>query len=450
MGLTSRRTSNSGLLIHDGDELIAEIRSLNLVMARFRPGGNALIGSTVPLPLHWMQYANHEDPNRNAGSHAELTVARSSDDEIALDCKGSTASGACESLFSLRLTKATEPVRYRYAVTARMEVVDESGWLVTPNPSHGEVEFANIWPDGTFVTAPHSRKRYSACYIVRGSDTLRIPHHHLESSDKHLIPMRQGERFLYALEDENLCLDLESGTAATAGVCAYMWDAHVGYKVCTGRKERTLPRGTRFEAEFSLSSIGREEAAAAIKHANDRSEPERSHLPVYVAGVNRFSETLDTSGLPMESAWPWEIEAGPASALSVDRQRGYDDAASLHIDLAGEGSASWKMTALGPAYGQPAFGDGRRYKLSAMVMSEQLSGRGSLSLRLHREGRGSVFNLRDYEQFTSDEQITGSCSWTRLEVLTPPISPPPDRLHLILTQTGRGKTWFDNALLEVI
>jgi hypothetical protein len=83
-------------------------------------------------------------------------------------------------------------------------------------------------------------------------------------------------------------------------------------------------------------------------------------------------------------------------------------------------------------------------------MAEDFSGTASVDIRLHREGAGSLFDQRNYDVFTSGKGGDGLATWTRIEVVTPPVSPPPDRLHLLLVVDGKGTVWFDNAHLEVL
>ena len=73
-----------------------------------------------------------------------------------------------------------------------------------------------------------------------------------------------------------------------------------------------------------------------------------------------------------------------------------------------------------------------------------------VAIRLHRENRGSVFDIDNYEVFTSMHSLQGASEWSKLEVITPLISPAPDRLHILLIQEGKGTTWFDNVLLEAL
>jgi hypothetical protein len=442
VALTYKQAGPAGCIVEDDGERIAEIRSLRLVAGIFRSGGRPMIGATVPLPLYWMQYANHEHPERNAGHNGRVTLLSRHDNNIAIECSGTTASGSWKSTFVLVITRTMSPAGYQYDVDADLEIV--SDYTVTPNPFHGELEFANLWPDDAFVTDPGKTKRYRACLVDTESAPLRIPHHHLESSDKHDIPLGPGDRFLWAPEDDNLCLTMESDRNVTAGLCAYMWDAHFGYKICHAGTPVTLPSGSRYHARYRITDIQRDEAEQLLAAATPRPAPDAHGTPVYVDGVNTFSAVL--SSLEDDAAWPWDQE-GEAN-FSLDADRGYDDSRSLRIDSSGSSPVCWKATTLGPAYGRPPFRPGFRYRLSGYVAARNLEGKARLAIRLHREGHGTVLDLNDYEVFTSIDTVTGTTEWTRLEVTTDRVSPSPDRFHLLLLQQGVGTTWFDNILLE--
>jgi hypothetical protein len=105
-------------------------------------------------------------------------------------------------------------------------------------------------------------------------------------------------------------------------------------------------------------------------------------------------------------------------------------------------------TTIGPAFGEAEFRDHARFCLEAMVRTRALSGCASIAIRLHRSGAPDLFSPSSYEVFRSDRHPSGDTEWVRLHVLTPPISPPPDRIHILLEHEGRGNSWFDNVLLE--
>ncbi len=81
------------------------------------------------------------------------------------------------------------------------------------------------------------------------------------------------------------------------------------------------------------------------------------------------------------------------------------------------------------------------------VKSRDLVGTVRIGLRLHRAGIGDVFDLSSYETYYSDDAATGTTDWKAIEVTTPEIDPPPDRMHLLLEMDG-GDCWFDDVIFE--
>ena len=63
---------DSSANIFANDQKVAEIKDLQLCNVRFKSEGPILLGNSVPMPLFWWQYANHEDPERNTGSNGKL------------------------------------------------------------------------------------------------------------------------------------------------------------------------------------------------------------------------------------------------------------------------------------------------------------------------------------------------------------------------------------------
>jgi len=448
MSLNARHTGPADLTVLDGVEQIAEIRELKLTSARFRPGGKTLIGETAPLFLFWMQYANHQDPERSAGTGRHVEIVSQKPDQITLRCSGATASGACSSVMVLTVRRVEDPIRYVYSVRAALEVRSERGWRVTPNLTQGEIEFVNLWPEGTFSPKPDDPKRYQACYLVTQAGVARIPHHHLETPDKHNIVMNRGDRFLWLQEDENPCLTLLTESSVTAGLCAYMWDAHFAYKICTEGKDVLLPAGSHFDAGYELTSLEGNEAQPIVDRAVDRPGPDLATIPLYVPGEDHFIRTLRSAPSDWRYIWPWEAEGDSVSRPVFDPGSG--DSSCLRIDSRGAGKSCWKVTTLGPAFGGEPFVDGSQYRLSAIVKTSKLEGMAMIALRLHRGNRGSVFDILNYETFTSGQTLQGDTEWRVLNAITPPISPAPDRLHLLLIQEGSGTTWFDDVFYEVL
>jgi hypothetical protein len=449
LSLTVEKTGTTSLNVHDDRETICEIRDLRMQNVRFRKGGRSLIGRDVPLPLYWEQYANHEDPERNCGSHGKARVMEESPDRVVIQCTGMTLSGSVLSEYVVTLARSDDRSSYVYDVEATLKVQDEAGWSVTYNPNHGELEFCNLWPEGVFSADPRIPLRYDACYIVRPDSVLAVSHHHLESSDKHNILLEPGDRMAWLLDEENLCVEVLSGGTAAAGVCAYMWDAHIGYRLCIEGKDRILSPGFRYMASFRLLSPGHAEGDQIARIAQRLPVEETEDQPVIVEGIQTFGETIGNTRIPWVDAWPWETAVISGDARNVwltrDRETTMRADNSLRIDARGGAHACWKATALGPAFRQPPFITGQRYRLVASVRTRLSSGNASVAIRLHRTGEPGLFDPETYELFRSEQRLSGSTDWTRVEVVTPFVAPAPDRVHLLLEVDGAGSCWFTNV-----
>ncbi len=452
MALASERCGPADLIVRDDGAVIAEVTGLELGNVRLRPGGSQLFSSEVPIPLYWCQYANYQDPDRNASQDPRLEVlAPGSEDRVVVACSGRNSSGSISSHATVEFVRMQDPVRYEIGVRTTLRVHEGASWRVMPNPHHGELEFLTLFPSGTFMPGKEGSKRYQACYLDQNGMVWRIPHHHLESADKHNIGMRKQERFLWLLEDENPCLEILSDDPVSAGLCAYMWDGHFACRVCTRGEPVDLPGGSRFEAAYRLSSVGREAGAKLVEAARERDAPDINEIPIYTTGVNRFGTTWNDVPQGATGVWPWDHEmdsAGDGAECSLDRTMGYDDRSSLRIVGSGGARARWLATTLGPAFGGAPFKDHCRFRMEAFVRTDRLVGRATVSIRLHRSGIGDVFDIASYDLFSGPMQASGDTDWVRLSVETPPISPPPDRLHLVLEHEGSGTSWFDNVLLE--
>jgi len=452
VALATERHGLSGLTIRDDQETVAEFNGPDLLNLRFRPGGPLLFTSEVPIPLHWRQYANYQDPDRNAFQNPRLEeVRQDASGRILVRSVGTNASHTIESRTAVEVLRLNAPVRYELSVRTELRVMEGARWHVTPNPHHGELEFCTLYPAGAFEPGLADTKRYQACYLVQPEACWEMPHHHLESADKHNIRIRKGDRFLWLLEDDNPCFELLSTEDAVAGVCAYMWDGHFAYRACGHDEPVNLPGGARFEAHYRLSSVRREEGLGMVASARARPAPGLEEIPLYVSGMNSFRKTGNEAAEMPEQSWPWEFEhdgPGDIARGQIDRSVGVDDQQSLRISAHGSTRARWIATTIGPAYGEKPFRDHSRFALVAMVRSRALSGSASIALRLHRSGALALFDPSSYEVYRCKGRISGDAEWTRLELKTPPIAPAPDRLHILLEQDGQGDSWFDNVLLQ--
>jgi len=455
-----------------GGTLLAEIRDLRLCSLRLQEDGPLIIGPEVPMPLFWEQYADHEDPERNASSDAVVSIGGQekcdrtipqppSHEQIlsgpepegpaCIVCRGTNASGSILSTFRLTFSRSDRD-EYELDIHALLEVTGEQGWLITPNPHHGELEFCNIWPVGTFSAAAGRAKRYTVTAIRRGERVTLVPHTHLESADKHRIMLQRGDRIAWLLEDQNPVITVESDMSASAGLCAYMWDVHVAYPVCKDNEACVLPRGFTREARFRVSIISRSEGEAWLKEGKRSDAPEDGRWPVYVPGVNTFRTSFADAPGEAHTHWPWEFEAvdGPAGSLhaELDQTTGFDDQASLCIRTSVPASGRWMATTLGPAFGGVAFRSGKRYRLSARVRTLALNGESHIALRIHRCGQPDLHHAERYEMHLSPVKVSGTTEWRELAVVTQAIVPEPDRIHILLVHQGQGTSWFDNVLFE--
>lgn len=441
--------------ILDGSLPIADIRDLQLCNVRFRPHGPVLIDDTVPVPLFWRQYHHHQDPERSAAGRGEVSVVQQEWDELLLRCTSTNESASIGSEYQLRLCYSEKHRSYLFRITALLTIPSGRRWLVTRNPDHGELEFCNLWPAQTFVTDPSLPKKYDACYVQRGAEVTAIPHHHLESADKHDIALAHGDRFLWALEDDNVVFEMMAGDAVAAGLCAYMWDAHFAYRCTTPEQPEIILQGFKeFAAEFALYAISRAGAADIVNRAVVGSSPEIADTPIYWPGLNSFNlSALDVQG-QAAAVWPWSCESTAAAdakeICALDRRQGYSDSCSLRIHSPVPGRHRWLATTLGPAFGQAAFPDQARYRLTGYVKTEQVSTGSTLAVRLHRPGNGNLYNPNEYEHYYAMDMARDSRPWQKLTITTPRISPAPDRLHLLLEQNGSGTTWFDDVQLEIL
>ncbi len=439
----------TGARIAAGDLVLCEILDLRLCHVRFAANGAILIGGDVGIPLYWMQYANHQHPDRNAAAHGKVKMVQSEGDRLQVRATGFNLAGEIEStvLLTLEFDPATKTYTYRF--DAALKILPGKAWLVTPNPDHGEVEFLNLYPLDAFTGDTGRGKRYQACYVRNGEVVTRIPHHHLETPDKHSIRMLEGDDFFWLLEKENPAVKILSEAPVSAGLCAYMWDAHFGYRVCQGGEPVLLQGPREFRASWLLYGLRNVEGERLHRLAKESTPADLTLMPIYVEGVNRFSPLSEEAIQTRHDLWPWSSHKDDSNViLFVDHNEGYDDRSSLSIASGGEGAGQWIATTLGPAFGGKEFHANKRHRLRAYVRTADLRGISRLAIRLHRKGSPDLFDVSMYERYDSAPSLKGTNAWTELEVLTPTISPAPDRLHLVLEQHGAGRSWFDNVSYE--
>ncbi len=445
------RTARDGGRIRLGGRRVAEVRRLALVDFFPVPGAPALVGRDVGVPLYWRQYANHQDPERSLDSHLRLGEPETGPGWLRLRATGATRSSCAFSDYAVTF-RADARGRVTVEVSARLEIPPGPGWRVTPQPDHGELAFCTLWPAGVFSPTGRAPKRYQSCLVQRGARVEAIAHHHLESPDKQRLRLGPGDRFAWVTEDENPVITLGRGTRAEAGICAYMWDTHFGLRAGCGGKAVVLPPGTVRTADYSLGVLGRVEAGRLRRRAVLRSPGAAADTPVYTGSRHNFRATFRSTEIDRNTAWPWQQAVTRGNPRTVEFARdtrvGCGDRYSLRLRHRAAARSAWQATTLGPAFGEPAFRRGGKLRLTAKVRIRGVRGRMRIALRVHRAGRGSMFDVAGYEVFASAWLRSGDRDWDELHVETPRLAPAPDRVHLVLELDGTGRVWFDDVELK--
>lgn len=446
-----RTGSASGVILCSGMRA-AEIVDLVLVHAAGRPGGASLIMSSPGTPLYWRQYERHDDVERAASSHLLLEDPVQTGDLLQLRGSSATLSRSVESSVDLRVTLDPATGTLGFSVALALRIDAEEGWRVTPHPHHGELAFCSVWPRDVFAVELDRAKRFTHCVVDnREAGLSRIVHHHLESADKHRIVLRAGDRLLWAAEDENPVITLHEGRDVEAGLCAYMWDVHAALRVCSDRRDVVLAAGGVWRAVWELGVLRRAEASAMLARARDVDGGAVLDTPLIERGVNSFARTFRDAGDDAARVWPWThvITAGEADHVAASRSDsvGCSDSCSVRITHAAPAASRWEATALGPAFGEPAFSDSAPRLLRAMLRTSNLQGAARIAVRVHREGLAGLFDIGQWERFESEALQTCDSEWTELLCAIPPLTPRPDRVHVLLEVEGRGTVWFDDVLL---
>lgn len=443
------QTGRAAAVLHDRDETIAEIRNLKFCNIRLQPHGKIIIGQSVPMPLFWWQYANHQHPERNTGSNGRLSIIKQDKDEIIFRCESQNHSSSAISQYDVSLKFSSASQSYVFSIAAKLIIPEGKAWLITPNPNHGEIEFCNFWPQNVFSIDPKIKKLYQACYVKKRNRAFKIPHHHLETSEKNNIQLEKGDQFFWGIEATNPVIEILSDRTVSAGVCAYMWDTHFGFRICDQSRDVSLIGKQEFQAKFKLYSIDKKSAAARIKATQEPPVSDILDMPIYHAGLNTFSKSLLDFPERFDKIWQWTFQTSGIGTGSLDRQHGYSDQFSLKIENHQSAESAWLATSIGSAYGGPPIPDGTRLKLSAMVKTDNVDGKAFIAIRFFTPGMGDIFDLSDYQVIASESYLCGTQDWTKIEALTPPISPAPERVHLLLRLKGSGKAWFDDVSLEI-
>jgi len=211
-----------------------------------------------------------------------------------------------------------------------------------------------------------------------------------------------------------------------------MWDTHFGYRICDQSNDVTLVGRQEFQAKFKLYSVDKKAALAMIEDAQKPPVSEILDIPIYHDGLNTFSKSLLDFPERFDKIWQWVFETDGKAIGSLDRQQGCSDHCSLRIENYQSTKSAWLATSIGPAYGEAPIPDVARLKLSAMVKTEDVDGRANIAIRFFTQGMGNIFDISDYQVIESERYLFETQDWTKIEIITSPLSPAPERVHLLL------------------
>jgi hypothetical protein len=171
----------------------------------------------------------------------------------------------------------------------------------------------------------------------------------------------------------------------------------------------------------------------------------KAEYPVYER-VSTFDKglRLDESYKGEIDPFPWEIKGEGAE---WDKTIGRTDTSSLKIARKDKGLTRWEIfLGDGEGYFMEKWTPCKGYKVSCWVKTDSVVGRGStIAIHYYVVHPPQAFPVK------TAQRLTGTNTWTKLEVeIGSPSDPPPviGSLMIMLQQDGSGITWFDD--LEVI
>jgi hypothetical protein len=451
------KTMENHIVIFDNRNLITEIRNISLLNTKFIPNGQIIIGEDYPLPLYWQQYSNHEDPERNAGILLSMNID-CKPEKITINIKSRNGSGSITSQYDLSIIYDSILESYVYSVDACLIINSE--WLVTYNPTHGEVEFLNFYPDKTFVKQKELKNKYDY-FIYESVDNklVSLPHVHFDLEVYRNINLRDDGIFYYLLEDENPVVQLIGATAGVTdiGVCSYMWDTHFGIRICSNEEKNTKLNKNVYNASYKLFSIPRENAVKLLVNSNPADILEIKNFPILHEGVNTFDKSaLDYKD--KQRYWSFQTETiipdgstkGEAVAsYFIDRNMGFSDNNSLAIKTNDYCVARWIYTSFGPEFRGDDLPIGKRIRITCMGKIPEPKNQECMRIGIRirktlpeeNESKFIIYFSQDVMQIND---------WEKLICITPKLDFDFDRIHLLLEFSGIGECRFDDLEYEII
>jgi len=311
------------------------------------------------------------------------------------------------------------------------------------------LEFGDILPAGMNANyPPYGDKRYQ-WYVYKGRDgrLYKLPqNHHVGPEKTNILYAENGFMAMLLEPDYNPVVQLvgESGLRAFSEICAAMYDVH--FKFVRDKQMELVDAGKPLEIHWRAYSITEQDGRELLEQAvwDPRLDDPGVRVPLYASdGVNDF-EPSDEYMQPTDK-WSWQPSDG---ACSWDWKEGYQSKGSLAISRQAEsGSSNWRVArALRELR---AFGAGPpfkgRYRVTAMVRTEGVTGRVRLAWQYSVRGKGVGWDAYETRPVRySEQELTGTNDWTELVLETPPMDSA-QFATLSLVQEGAGRSWFDNV-----
>ncbi len=446
-----KTTAKGRQCIYDGAMLVAEFyggskkmlgigRPISLHNLRLIPGGPIAIArgeACGPLCLSWRKHliyymrideleVNDEDPAR-----FKLYV-KSHDVGLRKDRAYQAAyepNNVAEESW-LELTYDPERPSYVFDVRTKMTVQPGREQRMISRDMRG-LEFGDILPAQCNV--PLDRKRFHV-YVYKGRDGVyyKLPHDKHRGPEKRRILYARNGTLAFLLEPKhNPVIELvgDTGLNVFSEICHAMYDVH--FKFSKDTELKLLKAGKPLEVHVRFYSIsekaGRRMLARSVWDPKLQL-PSARRVPMAVGVVYGFESSAE--GLHPTRCFR---SKSAGSECAWDASRGYRSQASLSVARdAKDGKACWQAWI--DTIHTAGLRSESRYRVRAVVRTENLSGRAELVWLRGKERRAS-------------RSLSGTQDWTPVDL---DVGRQDGPAELRLVQHGAGRTWFDDVRLEPI
>ncbi len=332
------------------------------------------------------------------------------------------------------------PLTYR--ISSRLKV--DSPASMRAKLKRKRIEFLDPWLEGIFWPARdgHRRELYETfAFRTRDGELLSAPKLHVFPSMRgrtyETLVQPLGESSFFAVLDgeaPGYKFEIVRVSArCEVGVCWWTWDPH--FQVDLPAEASEVYYEVRIEP---LSPAAGRMLLAAAKEVPFREDADYQ-LPVFYRDrTNTFRKLVDRS-----DEWTWEPHS---DECEIDRRVGYDDTQSLTIKNSTGRPTAWYTRAFGSDYFDHRPPEGS-YLVRAQVRTEGVSGEVRVGVVSYK-GAESRLYAEPSPSAEYSRPLGGTQSWTPLELVFD--AAPRKRFKLVLEQSGRGQSWFDNVQISPI